>query len=103
MDKVPAVGLRLTGNRWTVLRLWELQSGIKWLGRLGKALPGISQHSPANCLRNMRPNRLAEGTVYAKAPRTDDTLKGTGMRPVPAAMQAPDEDYEARHAVSEES
>lgn len=85
--------LRLISNRWKVLILWDLLSGVKRFGELkrlmGNIRGGISQKMLTTNLRQMEEAGLLTRTAYAEVPpRVEYTLTETGrsLRPVLEAM-----------------
>ena len=85
--------LRLISNRWKVLILWDLLSGVKRFGELkrlmGNIRGGISQKMLTTNLRQMEEAGLLTRTAYAEVPpRVEYALTETGrsLRPVLEAM-----------------
>lgn len=86
--------LTLISNRWKVLILWHLLSGVKRFGQLQRLLGstggGISQRMLTTNLRQMEEAGLLTRTAYAEVPpRVEYALTeiGRSLRPVLEAMQ----------------
>lgn len=71
--------LMLIGDKWKVLILRELNTGIKRFGEIKKAIPRISQKMLTQQLRAMEADGLLTRTVYAEVPpRVEYALTATG-------------------------
>ena len=69
MLKCPVeVTLSMIGDKWKVLIIRELLSGIRRFGELQKSLPGISQKVLTAHLRTMEASKLVHRKVFAQVP-----------------------------------
>ena len=83
------IALLMMGDRWKVLIVRELLTGIKRFGQLRKGLPGISQKTLTEHLRIMEENGLVNRKVYAEVPpRVEYSLTECGrtLKPIHDAM-----------------
>lgn len=73
--------LSLIGGKWKVLILWFLAiHRVLRFGELKKKLPGISQHSLTQQLRELEDNGLVKRVVYPEVPlRVEYSLTPEGM------------------------
>jgi DNA-binding HxlR family transcriptional regulator len=83
------ITLSLLGNKWKVLILRELFTGMKRFGELAKGVPGISQKMLTQQLRQMEEDSLINRKVYAEVPpRVEYSLTevGQSLSPILDAM-----------------
>lgn len=83
------ITLALLGNKWKVLILRELFTGMKRFGELSRGVPGISQKMLTQQLRQMEEDNLVARKVYAEVPpRVEYSLTeiGKSLSPILDAM-----------------
>lgn len=88
--------LTLIGDKWKVLILRDLMSGIKRFGELKKSIGKVSQKVLTAQLRDMEANGLVHREVYAEVPpRVEYSLTelGQSLKPILDAMWNWGEDY----------
>ena len=88
--------LTLIGDKWKVLILRDLMSGIKRFGELKKSIGTVSQKVLTAQLRDMEANGLVHRDVYAEVPpRVEYSLTelGQSLKPILDAMWNWGEDY----------
>lgn len=88
--------LTLIGDKWKVLILRDLMSGIKRFGELKKSIGKVSQKVLTAQLRDMEVNGLVHREVYAEVPpRVEYSLTelGQSLKPILDAMWNWGEDY----------
>lgn len=102
-DALPAcpveTTLTLISDKWKVLILRDLLTGIKRFGELKKSLDGVSQKVLTSQLRQMEASGLLTRKVYAEVPpRVEYTLTelGYSLQPVLEAMRDWGEAYKKR-------
>ena len=83
--------LTLISNRWKVLILWHLLSGVKRFGELhrllGNTRGGISQKMLTSNLRQMEEAGLLTRTAYGEVPpRVEYSLTATGRSLMPVLL-----------------
>jgi len=62
------VTIKLVGNKWKLLILWELSHNVHRFGDLLKKIPGISQKVLTQSLRSLEADGLVSRRVYAEVP-----------------------------------
>ena len=107
-QKLPAcpveTTLMLISNRWKVLILRDLLTGVKRFGELRRSLCGVSQKVLTANLREMEADGLLTRTVFAEVPPHVEyalTPMGESLRPVLAAMDAWGRTYQIERGVRE--
>ena len=83
--------LMLIGDKWKVLILRDLMSGMKRFGELKKSIGHVTQKVLTAQLRDMEAKGLLTRKVYAEVPpRVEYTLTATGysLRPILDSMVA---------------
>lgn len=88
--------LTFIGDKWKVLILRDLMSGIKRFGELKKSIGKVSQKVLTAQLRDMEVNGLVHREVYAEVPpRVEYSLTelGQSLKPILDAMWNWGEDY----------
>lgn len=91
--------LTLIGDKWKVLILRDLLTGIKRFGELKKSIGNVSQKVLTAQLRNMEENGLVNRKVYAEVPpRVEYSLTklGQSLKPILDAMWNWGEDYKEK-------
>lgn len=93
-DELPAcpvaTTVKLIGNKWKLLILRNLLTGVQRFSELRKTIPGLSQKVLTENLRSMEENFIITRTVYAEVPpRVEYSLSELGetMRPIIKAME----------------
>lgn len=84
------ITLSLIGDKWKVLIMHDLFTGIKRFGKLKKSLNGISQKVLTANLRNMEDNGIISRVVYAEVPPRVEyslTTLGLSMKPIIDTME----------------
>jgi len=77
--------LLLMGDRWKILIIRDLLTGIKRFGELKKSLDNISQKTLTNHLRIMEENGLINRKIYAEVPPKVEyslTDLGKSLKPI---------------------
>ncbi len=59
---------RIVGGRWKAAVLEQLLEGAKRFSELKRAIPGITQRTLSQQLRDLRGTRIVERTVHADTP-----------------------------------
>ena len=93
--------LTLISDRWKVLIIRDLLTGVKRFGELKKSVSGISQKVLTAHLREMESDGLVSRVVYAQVPpRVEYSLTETGysLQPVLSAMEKWGREYRAKIA-----
>ncbi len=85
-----ATTVSLIGNKWKLLLLRELLTGVKRFGELRKGIPEISQKVLTQNLRSMEEDGIILRKVYAEVPpRVEYMLSDLGhsLKPIIAVME----------------
>ena len=91
--------LMLISDRWKILIIRDLLTGIKRFGELKKSVHGISQKVLTAHLREMESDGLVNRKIYAQIPpRVEYSLTETGwsLKPVLDKMADWGKDYRAK-------
>ena len=91
--------LMLISDRWKILIIRDLLTGIKRFGELKKSVHGISQKVLTAHLREMESDGLVNRKIYAQIPpRVEYSLTETGwsLKPVLDKMAEWGKDYRAK-------
>ena len=90
--------LTLIGDKWKVLILRDLLSGVKRFGELKRSVGSVSQKVLTAQLRDMEESGLIERKIYAEVPpRVEYSLTelGLSLKPILDAMYSWGEDYKS--------
>lgn len=93
--------LTLISDKWKVLILRDLLTGIKRFGELRKSIGTVSQKVLTSQLRQMEESGLLTRKVYAEVPpRVEYTLTelGYSLKPIMDAMWAWGENYKKQYS-----
>ncbi|MGG4467632.1 helix-turn-helix domain-containing protein [Paenibacillus alvei] len=85
-----ATTVGLIGNKWKLLILRELLTGIKRFGELRSGIEGISQKVLTQNLRSMEDDGIIQRQVFAEVPpRVEYSLSelGNSLRPIINVME----------------
>lgn len=90
--------LTLIDDKWKVLILRDLLSGVKRFGELKRSVGSVSQKVLTAQLRDMEESGLIERKIYAEVPpRVEYSLTelGLSLKPILDAMYSWGEDYKS--------
>ena len=91
--------LTLISDRWKVLIIRDLLTGVKRFGELKKSVSSISQKVLTAHLREMESDGLVSRVVYAQVPpRVEYSLTeiGYSLQPILSAMEKWGREYRAK-------
>lgn len=96
-----AVTVGLIGNKWKLLILRDLMTGVKRFGELRKGVSGISQKVLTENLREMEEYGILNRKVYAEVPPKVEyklTQIGESLKPIINSMEEWGKGYQKKQS-----